>query len=109
MTSAAPSAGGGLTPNLVGALWMLGSAAAYTLMTVLLKGLGEDYPAALQALWALDKTQGSEASIAEVARTHVAVDPSLSTTPDASRAPAYAAAYARFLQHIDAVTPLQRG
>ena len=70
---------------------------------------GAAFGAALQALWALDKTQGSEASIAEVARTHVAVDPSLSTTPDASRAPAYAAAYARFLQHLDAVTPLQRG
>ena len=70
---------------------------------------GAAFGAALQALWALDKTQGSEASIAEVARTHVVVDPSLSTTPDASRAPAYAAAYARFLQHLDAVTPLQRG
>lgn len=51
MTSAAPSPRGGLTPNLIGALWMLGSAAAYTLMTILLKGLGEDYPAALQALF----------------------------------------------------------
>ncbi len=70
---------------------------------------GAAFGAALQALWALDKTQGSEASIAEVARTHVAVDPSLSTTPDPTRAAAYAAAYARFLQHLDAVTPLQRG
>jgi len=70
---------------------------------------GAAFGAALQALWALDKTQGSEASIAEVARTHVAVDPSLSATPDASRAPAYATAYRRFLQYLDAVTPLQRG
>lgn len=70
---------------------------------------GAAFGAALQALWAWDKAQGSEASIAEVARTHVAVDPALSATPDASRAPAYAAAYRRFLHYLDAVTPLQRG
>ncbi|MBD9470454.1 xylulokinase [Pseudoxanthomonas sp. PXM01] len=70
---------------------------------------GAAFGAALQALWAWDKAQGSERSIAEVTRTHVAVDPALSATPDASRAPAYAAAYHRFLQYLDAVTPLQRG
>lgn len=70
---------------------------------------GAAFGAALQALWAFDTAQGSRASIAEVARTHVAVDPALSATPDASRAPAYAAAYHRFLQYLDAVTPLQRG
>lgn len=70
---------------------------------------GAAFGAALQALWAWDKARGDDAPIAEVARTHVAVDPALSTTPDASRAPAYAAAYRRFLQYLDAVTPLQRG
>jgi xylulokinase len=70
---------------------------------------GAAFGAALQALWAWDKARGGEASIAEVARTHVAVDPALSATPDASRAPAHAAAYRRFLQYLDAVTPLQRG
>lgn len=70
---------------------------------------GAAFGAALQALWAWDKAQGGETSIAEVTRTHVAVDPAQSATPDASRAPAYAAAYHRFLQYLDAVTPLQRG
>ncbi|WP_313224601.1 FGGY-family carbohydrate kinase, partial [Pseudoxanthomonas mexicana] len=70
---------------------------------------GAAFGAALQALWALDKTSGGDTSIADVARTHVAADPALSATPDPTRAPAYAAAYARFLQHLDAVTPLQRG
>lgn len=51
MNSAAPSGRGGLTPNLVGAFWMLGSAVCYTLMTMLVKGLGEEYPATLQALY----------------------------------------------------------
>jgi xylulokinase len=70
---------------------------------------GAAFGAALQALWAWDKARGGEAPIAEVARTHVAVDPALSATPDASHAPAHAAAYRRFLQYLDAVRPLQRG
>ncbi len=70
---------------------------------------GAAFGAALQALWALGRAEGDAASIADIARTHVAVDPALSTRPDASRAPAYAAAYRRFLQYLDAVTPLQRG
>lgn len=70
---------------------------------------GAAFGAALQALWAWNKARGSEVSIAEVARTHVAVDPALSAVPDPARAPAYAAAYQRFLQYLDAVTPLQRG
>ena len=41
--------------------------------------------------------------------SNVAVDPALSATPDPTRAAAYAAAYARFLRYLDAVTPLQRG
>ena len=70
---------------------------------------GAAFGAALQALWAWDKARGGDASIAELARTHVAVDPALSAVPDPARAPAYAAAYQRFLQYLDAVTPLQRG
>lgn len=70
---------------------------------------GAAFGAALQALWAWDKARGGDASIAKVARTHVAVDPALSVMPDASSAPAYAAAYCRFLQYLDAVSPLQRG
>lgn len=37
--------------NSRGSLWMLASAAAFTLMTMLVKYLGEDYPAALQAFY----------------------------------------------------------
>ncbi|WP_276309974.1 DMT family transporter [Phenylobacterium kunshanense] len=37
--------------NLRGALWMLGSALGFTAMTVLIKFLGDDYPAALQTFY----------------------------------------------------------
>ena len=39
------------TDNLRGALWMLGSALGFTAMTVLIKFLGDDYPAALQTFY----------------------------------------------------------
>jgi drug/metabolite transporter (DMT)-like permease len=37
--------------NTQGALWMLGSAATFTIMTTLIKYLGADYPAGLQAFY----------------------------------------------------------
>jgi drug/metabolite transporter (DMT)-like permease len=40
-----------LSPNLRGALWMLGSAITFTVMTTLIKFLGRDYPAALQTFY----------------------------------------------------------
>lgn len=40
-----------LSPNVRGALWMLLSALAFTLMTSLIKYLGTDYPAALQTFY----------------------------------------------------------
>ncbi|MDP1735865.1 MAG: DMT family transporter [Caulobacter sp.] len=40
-----------LAPNVRGALWMLGSALAFTVMTTLIKFLGDDYPAALQTFY----------------------------------------------------------
>ena len=46
-----PHARPGLTPNLRGALWMLASALGFTVMTTLIKFLGEDYPAALQTFY----------------------------------------------------------
>lgn len=70
---------------------------------------GAAFGAALQALWASGRAAGDDASIADVARAHIAIDPSLSTLPNAARADAYAKAYRRFLQYLDAVTPLQRG
>jgi len=65
--------------------------------------------AALQALWARSHAQGQGVAIADITREHIAIDPALSATPDPSRAPAYAAAYQRFLRYLDAVSPLQRG
>ena len=40
-----------LSPNLRGALWMLASALGFTVMTTLIKFLGNDYPAALQTFY----------------------------------------------------------
>lgn len=40
-----------LPPNSRGALWMLASAISFTVMTMLIKFLGEDYPAPLQAFY----------------------------------------------------------
>ncbi len=70
---------------------------------------GAAFGAALQALWALGHARGDDASIVDVARAHVATDPSLSAAPDPARTNAYAKAYRRFLQYLDVVTPLQRG
>ena len=70
---------------------------------------GAAFGAALQALWAVGRADGDAASIADIARAHVATDPALSARPDPDRAHAYTTAYTRFLRHLDAVTPLQRG
>ncbi|MBP3983332.1 xylulokinase [Pseudoxanthomonas helianthi] len=70
---------------------------------------GAAFGAALQALWASARANGDDASIADIARTHVALDPARSATPDPARAAAYANAYQRFLHYLDAVAPLQRG
>ena len=40
-----------LAPNVRGALWMLVSALSFTVMTTLIKYLGDDYPAALQTFY----------------------------------------------------------
>lgn len=70
---------------------------------------GAAFGAALQALWALGHARGDAASIADIADQHVAVDPLQSAHPDPMRKHAYATAYARFLRHLDALTPLYRG
>ncbi|MFN3584449.1 DMT family transporter [Phenylobacterium sp.] len=46
-----PQAERRLTPNVRGALWMLASALGFTVMTTLIKFLGDDYPAALQTFY----------------------------------------------------------
>jgi xylulokinase len=76
---------------------------------VQLQAEGAAFGAALQALWAWGRSRGETSSIADIARAHVASEPALSATPDSTRTQAYAAAYRRFLQHLDALTPLQRG
>ncbi len=70
---------------------------------------GAAFGAALQALWALGRSRGDAASIHDITRQHVALDASLSAHPDPARTQAYAAAYTRYLRHLDAITPLQRG
>jgi drug/metabolite transporter (DMT)-like permease len=49
--SRAAEAYGRLTPNVQGALWMVASALGFTVMTTLIKYLGDDYSAALQAFY----------------------------------------------------------
>ena len=51
MTDAGPAAWARLTPNVRGALWMVASALAFTVMTTLIKFLGADYPAGLQTFY----------------------------------------------------------
>lgn len=70
---------------------------------------GAAFGAALQALWAAGHARGDGASIADVTDQHVALDPQLSARPDPARTAAYALAYARYLRHLDALLPLQRG
>ncbi|WP_191091399.1 xylulokinase [Xanthomonas sontii] len=70
---------------------------------------GAAFGAALQALWAVGLARGDAASIADIAQQHVEVDPQLSARPDPARTQAYAAAYARFLRHLDTCLPLFRG
>ena len=72
------------------------------------QGEGAAFGAALQGLWAWGRASGDGASIADVTRAHVAIEPSLSAMPDPARADAYAKAYQHFLQHLDAVMPLYR-
>ncbi len=69
---------------------------------------GAAFGAALQALWALQRSAGNDVSLAAVAATHVS-PAAAATTPDPARAAAYAAAYQRYLQHLQAVMPLYRG
>jgi drug/metabolite transporter (DMT)-like permease len=46
-----PKSQPGLAPNVRGALWMLASALGFTVMTILIKFLGDDYSAALQTFY----------------------------------------------------------
>lgn len=67
---------------------------------------GAAFGAALQALWSLQRAAGEDISPAQLAATHVALDPAAAATPDPQRHAAYQPAYQRFLDHLDAVRPL---
>jgi len=59
------------------------------------------FGAALQALWALRLAQGERVTMADITREHVGMDPTLTVTPDASKAQAYVQAYQRFCQYLE--------
>ncbi|TDK28707.1 xylulokinase [Luteimonas aestuarii] len=69
---------------------------------------GAAFGAALQALWALERSQGSDATIESLVGAHVTTDARQACTPDPARAEAYRAPYRRYLQHLEAVMPLFR-
>jgi len=92
--------------------WVLGDFPTHERLVRDLVGDGVEgaaFGAALQAVWALGHARGEATSIADIADQHVALDPLRSARPDPARMQAYATAYARFLGHLDAITPLYRG
>ncbi|MBB1087770.1 xylulokinase [Lysobacter sp. SG-8] len=62
--------------------------------------------AALQALWAHRRLVEPGLALADVVDTHVAIDPTRAARPDPRRRGAYAAAHARYLEHLDAMAPM---
>lgn len=63
---------------------------------------GAAFGAALQALWAMRRAAGESVSPADVCNAHIEFDPARAAAPDPRNADAYAAAYQRFLHHLDA-------
>ena len=62
--------------------------------------------AALQALWALEKTSNANADLAAIAREHVQLNTALAAHPDAQAVAAYRPAYRQFLRHLDGAKAL---
>ncbi|WP_454828039.1 xylulokinase [Pseudoxanthomonas wuyuanensis] len=92
-----------------------GKSAAWRQMAADVFGLPVDVPeqaegaafgAALQALWAHGRADGSQQDIAAIAREHVRISPALAARPGPDAVAAYGEHYARFLQHLQAVRPL---
>ncbi|TWT21403.1 xylulokinase [Luteimonas marina] len=69
---------------------------------------GAAFGAALQALWAVQRS-GGDADLSALAAAHVRLDPRLATHPHAEATAAYAPVYQRFLSHLDAIRPLYAG
>lgn len=67
---------------------------------------GAAFGAALQALWSLRRELGDDAGLADVVLEHVRMDDAQSVQPRPAQVDAYRTHYRRFLQHLDAVTPL---
>jgi len=67
---------------------------------------GAAFGAALQALWAHQRCEGADASLADVVLAHLQVDEALSATPDPQRVAAYAGGYQRFQTYLQAIAPL---
>lgn len=63
---------------------------------------GAAFGAALQALWATRRAEGADIAPIEVCREHIAFDATRAAMPQPHNAEAYAAAYQRFLHHLDA-------
>jgi xylulokinase len=62
---------------------------------------GAAFGAALQALWAHNRSRASGADIVAIARDHVRLEPALATRPDATNAAAYREHYGRFQRHLE--------
>lgn len=67
---------------------------------------GAAFGAALQALWSHHRESGGQGSIADLVLEHVRVQDAYSAEPHAHHVDAYRSHYERFLQHLDAVSPL---
>lgn len=57
--------------------------------------------AALQALWAIEKSTNPDADFAAIVREHVQLDAGLATYPDTRAVAAHQPSYQRFLRHLD--------
>jgi xylulokinase len=66
---------------------------------------GAAFGAALQALWACE-TSGDAPTLAAIAHEHSPMVAERGTTPDATTADAYGAAYEQFLRQLDSARSL---
>jgi xylulokinase len=70
---------------------------------------GAAFGAALQALWAFDRAEGGNSTIAAIAREHADVDAAQSAQSDPVAAGAYGEQYTRFLVHLEAAKHFYAG
>ncbi|KAA9132629.1 xylulokinase [Marinihelvus fidelis] len=75
-------------------------------VTVLLQDEGASFGAALQALWMLERSEGRDSDIADIAAAHLQRCPERSVAPNPGTADAYAAAWTRYRKALDTLAPL---